>query len=316
VAVIGAAGFVGRGLCARLVASGIPVIAIVRAPSAFPRPVEVRVGGALSAASPWPRLLDGAGTAVHLASRAHAALPAGEIAGWIAAEAATAAAWAAGAAQAGLDRLVLLSSIKVLGEAAAEAPFTARSSPAPADAYGRAKLAMEQAAREAIADGGPSLAVIRPPLVYGPGVKANFRALLRLADLALPLPLASVANRRSMVALDNLVDLIVTALAHPGAAGGTFLVRDGEDVGTPDLLRRLARHLGRPARLFPFPPALLRAGAALAGRGAQADRVLGSLRVDDGDTRDRLGWTPPVSLDDGLAATCRWYRGAGRSEAS
>jgi nucleoside-diphosphate-sugar epimerase len=209
-----------------------------------------------------------------------------------------------------------MSSIKVLGDATADAPFTAASPAAPGDAYGRAKWAMEEAVRHSVGTGAgaPELAIVRPPLVYGPGVKANFRALMRLVDRGLPLPLASVDNRRSLVGLDNLVDLVVTLLSHPGAPGGTFLVRDAEDVSTPDLLRRLARHLSRPARLFPFPPTLLRLGARLAGRADQADRLLGSLQVDDRDTRRILGWRPPISLDDGLAATCRWHRRAARSD--
>lgn len=316
VAVIGAAGFIGRALCARLSAGGTPVIAVVRGPTNFGAGIEVRVSGTLSPATDWASLLAGADASVHLASRAHAALPAGEIEAWIAAEAAAAAAWAEGARAAGLRRLVLMSSIKVLGDATGEAPFTTASPAAPDDAYGRAKWAMEQAVRRSvgIGAGGPEVAIVRPPLVYGPGVKANFRALIRLVDRGLPLPLASVDNRRSLVGIDNLVDLVVALLSHPGAPGGTFLVRDAEDVSTPDLLRRLARHLGRPARLFPFPPALLRLGARLAGRADQADRVLGWLQVDDRETRGTLGWRPPLSLDDGLAATCRWYRGAARSD--
>lgn len=316
VAVIGAAGFIGRPLCARLAAAGRDVVAVVRRPLAMPPRVEVRPAGTLSPATDWAPLLAGADAAVYLASRAHAALPAGETEAWIEAEAATVAACMRAAESAGLERVVLMSSIKVLGDATADAPFTAASPAAPDDAYGRAKWAMEQAARAIAATGAPRLAIVRPPLVYGPGVKANFRALLRLVDLGVPLPLASVDNRRSLVYLDNLVDLVVTLLSHPAAPGGTFLVRDGDDVSTPALLRRLARHLDRPARLFPFPPALLRLAAQLAGRAAQADRLLGSLQVDDRDTRRTLGWEPRVSLDDGLAETCRWYRRAAGSEPS
>src|SRR6266851_1725884 len=210
----------------------------------------------------------------------------------------------------GVERVVLVSSIKVLGEATDGVPFRAGRPAAPADAYGFVKWCLEEAMRGAAAAAdGPALTVIRPPLVYGPGVKANFRALLRLVDRGLPLPFASIANRRSLVFLDNLVDLVEVALVHPAARDGTFLLRDEEEVSTPELIRRIARALGRPARLFACPPSLLRLAARAAGRGAAADRVLGSLSIDDAATREQLGWRPRVALDDGLAATCRWYRG-------
>jgi UDP-glucose 4-epimerase len=194
----------------------------------------------------------------------------------------------------------------VLGERTAGKPFTADDRPAPEDGYGLAKQRIEEAMREAIG-GDTSLTILRPPLVYGPGVKANFLAMLRLVDRGLPLPLAGIANRRSFVFLDNLVDLIEAALAHP-APEGTFLLRDDEEISTPDLLRRIARQLGRPSRLFPCPAPLLRWAAGALGRRGMADRLLQSLRIDDGATRARLGWSPRIGLDDGLAATCRWYR--------
>lgn len=315
IAVIGAAGFIGRPLCERLAASGAAVIAVVRRPVAMPPGVEVRPAGTLSAATDWTELLAGADAAVYLASRAHAALPEAEAEEWIKAETASAARFARAACLAGIARLVLLSSIKVLGEATGATPFRADTPPAPADAYGRAKWAMEQAMR-AVADGdGPGLAIIRPPLVYGPGVKGNFLALLRLAERGWPLPLAAIDNRRSLVFLDNLIDLIVACLTDPAASGATFLVRDDEEVSTPDLVRRLARHLDRPARLFRCPPAVLRLAARLAGRVEQADRLLGSLRVDDSATRRTLGWQPRVGLDQGLAETCRWYRAVAMDQA-
>lgn len=257
IAAIGAAGFIGRRLCERLAATGAAVIAVVRRPVTMPPGVEVRPAGALSAATDWAPLLAGADAAVYLASRAHAALPAAAAEDWIAAEAACAAGFARAAGLAGVARIVLLSSIKVLGEATGATPFRADAPPAPADAYGRAKWAMEQAMRAvaplgtAIGAGGPGLAIIRPPLVYGPGVKGNFLALLRLAERGWPLPLAAIDNRRSLVFLDNLIDLIVACLTDPTAAGGTFLVRDDEEVSTPDLVRQLAHHLDRPALLFP-----------------------------------------------------------------
>jgi nucleoside-diphosphate-sugar epimerase len=259
--------------------------------------------GDITAATDWSPVLQGARAVVHLASRAHA--PPGADQGWIKADAAAAAQLARAAGRAGVERLLLLSSIKVLGEATDGVPFRAGRPAAPEDAYGFAKWCLEDAMRGAA---GPALTVIRPPLVYGPGVKGNFRALLRLVDRALPLPFAAIVNRRSLAFLDNLIDLVELALTHPAARDGTFLLRDDEEVSTPDLVRRIARALGRPARLFPCPPALLRLAARAAGRGAAADRLLGSLSIDDWATRDRLGWRPRMALDEGLARTCRWYR--------
>jgi len=308
IVIVGAGGFIGRALVARLAERGAPVSAVVRRAVAVPRGVTLHAIGDITAATDWSALLRGARAVVHLASRAHA--PPGADQEWIEGEAAAAAQFVRAAGRAGVERVVLVSSIKVLGEATDGVPFRAGRPAAPADAYGFAKWCLEEAMRGAAAAAdGPALTVIRPPLVYGPGVKANFRALLRLVDRGLPLPFASIANRRSLVFLDNLVDLVEVALVHPAARDGTFLLRDEEEVSTPELIRRIARALGRPARLFACPPPLLRLAARAAGRGAAADRVLGSLSIDDAATREQLGWRPRVALDDGLAATCRWYRG-------
>jgi nucleoside-diphosphate-sugar epimerase len=306
VAVIGAAGFIGSALVARLARNGTPVIAVARREaSSVPRAGVVwRAVGDMTAAIDWAGVLGGARAVVHLASRAHA--PPGEP-GWIERDATLAARLARGASAAGVERLLLMSSIKVLGPPRAGAAFRSGQSAAPADAYGFAKWSIEEAMR-AVTAGGPALIVLRPPLVYGPGVKANFLALLRLVDRALPLPFASVANRRSLVSIDNLIDLIEAALDHPAARHGTFLLRDDDEPSTPALIRAIARALARPARLLPCPPPLLRLGLAAIGRGDLAERLLGSLTIDDSETRQRLGWRPRVALADGLAATCRWYR--------
>jgi len=293
VVILGAAGFIGRALVSHLVTQGFTVRAVTRTAMTFTSSIESRVAGALDRHSDWHGLLNGARAVVHLASRAHA--PPGDAA-WLASERDTAAAIAAAAAAAGIARTILLSSIKVLGETTTERPFSATSPPAPRDIYGRAKLAIETAMRE---HGAPGLTIIRPPLVYGPEVKGNFRALLRWIERDVPLPLSAVRNRRAFVFRDNLTALIATALIHPGAAGQIFLVRDDAEIGTPELVREIARRLGAPARLFPAPAWLLRA--------ATGDRLVGSLSVDDGATRARLGWRPPFSLAAGLDATCRWF---------
>jgi nucleoside-diphosphate-sugar epimerase len=306
IVVTGAAGFIGRALVGRLAGRGAAVIAAVRCAAGFSPGVTERVVGDITRATDWTPLLTGARAVVHLAGRAHA--PSGDAPrDWMESDAAAAAALARAAGQAGVERFVLVSSIKVLGDATGDTPFRAGRPAAPADAYGFAKWCIEEAVREAAAR-ALSLIVIRPPLVYGPGVKANFRALLRLVDSGLPLPFASIANRRSLVFLDNLVDLIDVALDHPEARDGTFLLRDDDEVSTPELVRRIARALHRPARLLPCWPPVLRSAARAIGCGTAAERLIGSLAIDDSATRERLGWRPRISLDEGLAATCLWYR--------
>jgi nucleoside-diphosphate-sugar epimerase len=166
----------------------------------------------------------------------------------------------------------------------------------------------EQGLREIAAQTGMAVVIIRPPLVYGPGVKANFAAMMRWLARGVPLPLGAVThNRRSLVALDNLVDLIVTCITHPAAANQTFLVSDGEDLSTTDLLRRMGQALGQPARLLPVPPALLKLGAALLGKPELAQRLCGSLQVDIAKTRALLGWAPPISVNMGLKKAAEEY---------
>jgi UDP-N-acetyl-alpha-D-quinovosamine dehydrogenase len=306
IVVTGAGGFIGRALVRRLVASGARVVVQLRRAAPLPAAAITGLIGDITAQTDWSAVLRGARVVVHLASRAHR--PAGDEREWLEGEATAAANLARAARTAGVERLLLMSSIKVLGERTPELPFRAHLRPAPEDAYGLAKWRMEETVRAALAD-GPALVVLRPPLVYGPGVKANFLSLIRLVDYGVPLPLASVDNRRAFIFLGNLLDLVVTALNHPAAAGGTFLLRDAEEVSTPALIRAIATALGREPRLFPCPPALLHAAAQLVGRSALADRLLESLRIDDSVTRDKLGWTPRVSLAEGLAETCHWYRG-------
>jgi nucleoside-diphosphate-sugar epimerase len=178
----------------------------------------------------------------------------------------------------------------------------------------------EQGLREIARKTGMEFVIIRPPLVYGPGVKANFAAMMRWLQRGVPLPLGAIHNERSLVALDNLVDLTVTCLTHPDAANQTFLVSDGEDVSTTELLRRMGQALGRPARLVPLPASILKLVAAMVGKSDVAQRLCGSLQVDISKTRELLGWVPPVSLDEGLrrAATGhglpRFARNDGRLE--
>ncbi|MDZ7641614.1 MAG: NAD-dependent epimerase/dehydratase family protein [Desulfurivibrio sp.] len=208
------------------------------------------------------------------------------------------------AAGAGVRRLVFISSVKVNGERTApEAPFLFSDTPAPEDAYAISKWEAEQALWQVAAQTGLEVVVVRPPLVYGPGVGGNFARLLGLVARGWPLPLGAVNNRRSLVALANLVDLLRVCVDHPAAAGRTFLVADGDDLSTPELLRRLALAMGRPVRLLPVPPVFLWRAGRLLGREAELARLLSSLQVDISFTRRTLGWEPPVRVDDALRET-------------
>ncbi|WP_131671658.1 UDP-glucose 4-epimerase family protein [Pseudomonas parakoreensis] len=212
------------------------------------------------------------------------------------------------AAEAGVRRFVFLSSIKVNGEATLPGmPFKADDQPAPADPYGVSKCETEECLREIGRQTGMDIVIIRPPLVYGPGVKANFLSMMSWLNKGLPLPLGALRNQRSLVALGNLVDLVVTCIAHPAAANQTFLVSDGEDLSTSGLLRRMAAALGKPALLLPVPQLLLRGAARLMGRGEMAQRLFGSLQVDINKTCSLLQWSPPISVDRALKRTAIHY---------
>jgi nucleoside-diphosphate-sugar epimerase len=214
------------------------------------------------------------------------------------------------AAQSGVRRFVFLSSIKVNGEETVRGqPFSASQRPAPADPYGVSKMEAERALLALAAETHMEVVIIRPPLVYGPGVKANFLAMMRALQKRVPLPLGAIDNRRSLVALDNLVDLIIKCIDHPAAANEIFLVSDGDDMSTTDLLRRLATAMGVSAFLIPVPEALLQFVAGLLGKGSVAKRLCGSLEIDIAKTRDLLDWHPVVSVDEALRKTVsHWLR--------
>ncbi len=202
---------------------------------------------------------------------------------------------------AGVKRFVFISSIKVNGEGTSLGqPFRADDQPAPVDSYGISKLEAEQGLQRLADETGLEVVIIRPPLVYGPGVKANFQIMMHWLNKGIPLPLGAINNKRSLVALDNLVDLIVICIDHPAAANQTFLAGDGEDLSTTELLQRMAKALGKPARLIPVPAMLLELGATLLGKRTVAQRLCGSLQVDISKAREVLGWEPPIGVDEGL----------------
>jgi len=308
----GANGFVGSALCAFIRKNGIPVRGAVRALDAQLGGAEAVAIGDLSSATDWTEALRNVDKVVHLAARVHVMNdksldPLAEFRG---VNVDGTANLARQAAAAGVRRFVYLSSINVNGEFTQEGhPFTADDASAPEDPYGVSKHEAEQALRQIAADTGMEVVIIRPPLVYGPGVKANFESMMRWLARGVPLPLAAVTqNRRSLVALDNLVDLIAACLSHPSAANQTFLVSDGEDLSTADLLRRMGAALGRPARLFYVPPSMLKLGARLVNKPGIYQRLCGSLQLDISKTRRLLGWTPPVSVDEGLRRAAEGFR--------
>lgn len=307
VLVTGATGFVGRAVLPALCAAGHAPVAATRRLGALPEGVaEVRVGE-IGPATDWRAAMAGIDAVLHLAAHVHS--PGSDAQDFARVNASGTARLASQAAAAGVRRLLFVSTVKVHGERSpAERPFNEADAPAPEDAYGRSKLAGEKALADVAAATGLETVVLRPPLVYGPGVPANFRALMRLCDRRLPLPLASVRNRRSLLHVGNLADAILRGLAAPEAAGRTFLVSDGLDLSTPELIRRLGKALGRPQRLFPCPPALLRLAGLATGRSEQVRRLTESLQVESTAIRETLDWTPPVGVDEGLAETAAAWR--------
>jgi UDP-glucose 4-epimerase len=213
------------------------------------------------------------------------------------------------AAECGVKRFIFISSIKVNGEGTPRnKTFKATDLPAPVDAYGISKREAEDALRQVCEETGMELVVIRPPLVYGPGVKANFLSMVRWLDRGIPLPLGAIDNRRSLVSIGNLTDLVLTCIDHPAAAGEIFLVSDGEDLSTTQLLRRTALALGKSARLVPVPAGLLQAAASMVGKSGIAERLCGNLQVDIQRTCELLGWRPPINTEKALRQTVEHYR--------
>jgi nucleoside-diphosphate-sugar epimerase len=302
--VTGANGFVGSALCVRLRRDGVSVRGAVRAPKLPPDGVEAVAIDSWLSDTDWTAALRNVEQVVHLASRVHVMndKSSDPLAEFRRVNVEGTSALARQAAVAGVKRFVFLSSVKVNGEfTEAGHPFTADDAPAPEDPYGVSKHEAEQLLLQIAAVTGMEVVIIRPPLVYGPGVKANFESMMRWLARGVPLPLAAVTqNRRSLVALENLVDLIVKCLNHPAAANQTFLVSDGEDLSTAQLLKRMGAAMGRPARLFYLPPTLLKLGASLLKRPGIYQRLCGSLQLDIAKTRQLLGWIPPVSVDEGL----------------
>jgi nucleoside-diphosphate-sugar epimerase len=301
--VTGASGFVGGHLLARLAAQpSVVVRGAVRGTPAGNHSGLIAVGE-INGNTDWSEALQEQRVIVHTAARAHimADTAADPLTEFRRVNVAGTLNLARQAAKAGVKRFIFISSIKLNGEKTLpSAPFTAADKPAPEDPYGVSKMEAEQGLQALASETGMEVVIIRPPLVYGPGVKGNFASMIKLVGKGLPLPLGAVHNKRSLVALDNLVDLIITCIDHPGAANETFLVSDGEDLSTTQLLQGVAEAMGKPSRLIPVPVSLLQFGATLLGKKAVAQRLLGSLQVDISHTQKCLNWTPPLTVKQGL----------------
>ncbi|NUT76983.1 SDR family oxidoreductase [Pseudomonas sp. C1C7] len=309
----GATGFVGGAILKRLnFESKFPVVVAVRDESRVCVPNVPKVCiETFDDMTKWEAHLAGCGVVIHSAARVHVMqdVEVDPLAAFRKVNVDGTLNLARQAAAAGVRRFIFISSIKVNGEGTDEGSmYSAEDVPAPVDPYGISKMEAEEGLRQLAKATTMEIVIIRPVLVYGPGVKANFLSMMRWLDRGIPLPFGAIHNSRSLVALGNLVDLILTCIDHPAAANQTFLVSDGEDLSTTVLLSKMAKALNKPARLVPVPAWVLRSGAALLGKKALSQRLCGSLRVDISKTRDLLGWAPPLSVDEALAITAMHFR--------
>lgn len=298
--VTGSTGFVGTALCAEMKRRTMPFLAAVRKVT---EPGQVKVGN-IDAGTDWTEALKGCGVVVHLAARVHQMQEtlADPLAMYRAANCDATLALAQAAAQQGVRRFVFVSTIKVNGEFTHARPFSADDLPQPADEYAQSKWEAEQGLHRIGARSGMEIVVVRPPLVYGPGVRANFLRLMQLVKSGVPLPLASVDNRRSLVGIANLVDFLLLCATSPGASGKTWLISDQHDLSTAELVTLMAAAMGKPPRLFSVPPILLTGAAVMLGKGKAASRLLDSLQVDSSAASDLLGWKPVLTVERGVSA--------------
>jgi len=312
VMVTGASGFVGSVLCTELSRAGYIVRAAVRDPRRVPTgATEQAVIDELGPATRWEAALEDIDCVVHLAARAHVMRDSQSNADlYMRANAQGTLRLATQCAHAGVRRFIFLSSIKVNGDATQARPFSPLDEPRPCDAYGESKWEAEKHALQVGRETAMEVVVMRSPLIYGPGVKGNFLALMHWVDKERLLPLGRIANRRSLVNVWNLCDLMLTLLTRSDVSGRVWMASDCEDLSTPELVRRMARVMGRRARLMSVPVPLLALAGTMVRRRAQAARLCGSLQVDVAATRQELDWSPAVPVEEGLRRTASWYQEA------
>ena len=309
--ITGANGFVGSMLCTTLARSKHEVIAAVRiTQKTQSSQIVPTVVGEIGGQTDWRNALAGCDVVIHLAARVHVMHEHAKdpLAEFRRVNVVGTEYLARSAAANGIKRLVYVSSIKVNGEeTTGEVSYTEHDLINPQDPYGISKWEAEQALHRVAKETGLELVIVRPPLVYGAGVKGNFAQLLSVLARGIPLPLASIKNQRDLIYVGNLVDALITCATHSNAAGQTYLVSDGERVSTPNLIRNLAKALGKSNLVFPFPISVMRFCAGLLGKSAAVDRLTQSLRVDSSKISKELGWQPPYSMQQGLKATADWY---------
>ena len=306
--ITGANGFVGTALCAELLRRGHTIKAAVRSTHSCIRELDQLAVGAINEHTDWSVALQKVDIVMHLAARVHvmkdtAADPLAEFrkVNLLGTEN-----LARQAASAGVKRLVYVSSIKVNGEQTTRS-YTEQDTPNPQDPYGISKWEAEQCLLRIASASGLEVVIVRPPLVYGPGVKGNFIRLINALHKGMPLPLAGAKNARSLIYVANLVDALIACATTPGAAGQTYLVSDGKAVSTAELVEKIAQALEQSSHSFFIPPVLLRTAAALCGVSGQFNRLFGSLQITDAKLRKELGWAPPYTLEQGLSSTIAWY---------
>lgn len=312
VLITGATGFVGKPLSRRMADEGWGVRATLlpgEDVSSLPKGCEPVVIEPLGPATPLTHALMGVDTVIHLAARVHvmretAADPLRE---FRLVNSEGTANLARQAAEAGVKRFVFMSTIGVNGDNSGASAYTEHDTPAPHNPYSTSKLEAETALREIASAAAMEVVCVRAPLVYGPGNPGNFLALLRIVARGLPLPFALIRNRRSFLYVENLVEALALCTVHPAAAGKTYLLSDGTDLSTPELIARLAASMGKRERLVPVPAAVLMFAGRVTGKRASVNRLLGSLAVDSSAIRRELGWVPPVTVEAGLQKTVEWF---------
>ncbi|MCF6356019.1 MAG: SDR family oxidoreductase [Candidatus Polarisedimenticolaceae bacterium] len=322
----GATGFVGKALRNKLHAAGITYSSAVRAPLPSGKSDnlfgQVHNVSEIGSATCWDSALKNTDAIIHLAARAHIMndTTTDPLQSFREVNTAGTLRLARAAADAGVRRFIFLSSIKVNGESTSDQPFDEAMPAAPQEPYAISKHEAEQGLHKIAEGSSMEVVIIRPPLIYGPGVKANFLRLLGWIDRGIPLPLAGIKNQRSLVAVDNLADFLITCLNHPAAANELFLISDGEDLSTAGLAQCIAKHMGHSARLFSVPQSLMNLGASLLGKKPMVDRLAQSLQVDSSKARQLLQWQPPLCVDEAMAETVHWYlqqkEQAGKPQAS